>query len=353
MQTYDLQPFTFAVAAAGELKVSIPQTSVTLLDVNGGFFLSLSEDEEVLYATGSTIYGQATGLIIIRTGAEGETAGVAGLLTVGKSEGLDIPGIGSLFSISGSVTIAFNTTGQDQTFTVPQMFVPILPAGAPTTITVFGAQPGLDGQPAGNPAGPYLQATVQAQITIGGVLTMNGFIQITAGVFGSGANAVADLQLVGAVGTTIPFLGALSGEINLTVILGAHPGVVGRAELALGSNQIPGVQFQGQFLLEINTFGAQKSVHDVRHQPRPPTALAASCRAPTAPPGAPTGSSPTPRRSAPAPTSTSSWAATSSSAASSTSRARWPSPSPSAAATRASACWSTARSASARWDRSI
>ena len=260
VQTYDLQPFTFAVALAGELKVSIPQTSVTLLDVNGGFFLSLSEDEEVLYATGSTIYGQATGLIIIRTGAEGEHAGVAGLLTVGKSEGLDIPGIGSIFSISGSVTIAFNTTSQDQTFTIPQMFVPLLPVGAPTTITVFGSQPGLDGQPAGNPPGPYLQATVQAQITIGGILTMNGFIQITAGVFGSGANAVADLQLVGAVGTTIPFLGALSGEINFIVILGAHPGVVGRAELALGSNQIPGVSFQGQFLLEINTFGAQKSV---------------------------------------------------------------------------------------------
>ena len=37
VQTYDLQPFTFAVALAGELKVSIPQTSVTLLDVNGGF----------------------------------------------------------------------------------------------------------------------------------------------------------------------------------------------------------------------------------------------------------------------------------------------------------------------------
>ena len=153
VQTYDLQPFTFAIAAAGELKVSIPQTSVTLLDVNGGFFLSLSEDEEVLYATGSTIYGQATGLIIIRTGVEGENAGVAGLLTVGKSEGLDIPGIGSLFTISGSVTIAFNTTSQDQTFTIPQMFVPLLPVGAPTTITVFGAQPGLDGQPAGNPPG--------------------------------------------------------------------------------------------------------------------------------------------------------------------------------------------------------
>ena len=85
---------------------------------------------ETIYVTGSTVYGQATGLIIVRTGHDGENPGVAGLLTVGKSEGLDIPGIGSLFSISGSVTIMLNTTEQAQTFVIPQMFIPLLPAGA-------------------------------------------------------------------------------------------------------------------------------------------------------------------------------------------------------------------------------
>ena len=140
------------------------------------------------------------------------------------------------------------------------MFVPILPAGAPTTITIYGAQPGLDGQPqTGSPPGVYLQATVQAQITIGGVLTLNGFIQITAGEYtpaGTNQTPVADLVLVGAVGTTIPFLGALSGEIDLTVSSARIPGVVGQAMLALALQPDPRHhRSTAQFLLEINTFG--------------------------------------------------------------------------------------------------
>src|SRR5205085_1554112 len=70
----------------------------------------------------------------------------------------------------------------------------------------------------------------------------------------------ARLQVTGAVGTTIPYLGALSGQINLTLFLGPHPGAVGRIFLTLQSNQIPGVQLQGDFLLELNTFATAQQI---------------------------------------------------------------------------------------------
>ncbi|MDF2435266.1 MAG: mucin9, partial [Mucilaginibacter sp.] len=206
VQNYDLQPFTFAVAAAGKLTLGVPGLP-PLMSVNGGFYIALSLTKETIYVTGSTMYGQATGLIIVRTGLDSTpqnpvTPGVAGLLTVGKSDALAIPGVGNLFSVSGSVSIMFNTTMQDQSFVVPQMFLPLLPAGAPTTITVYGATPGPSGVPVANttPAA-YLVATIQAQLTIGGVLTLNGFIQLSVGVT-SGLDT--QFTITGEVGTTIP-----------------------------------------------------------------------------------------------------------------------------------------------------
>src|SRR5439155_3633787 len=72
----------------------------------------------------------------------------------------------------------------------------------------------------------------------------------------------------GAVGTTIPFLGSLTGIINLAVYAGAKNGVVGRVQLTLGSNQIPGVVFNGQFLLEINTFTQSQTIQTFGVQTR-------------------------------------------------------------------------------------
>jgi hypothetical protein len=62
---------------------------------------------------------------------------------------------------------------------------------------------------------------------------------------------------------TVPLLGSLTGTINLAVFVGTTPattGVVGRVHLTLGSNTIPGLRFNGQFLLEINTFSTAQTV---------------------------------------------------------------------------------------------
>ena len=107
-----------------------------------------------------------------------------------------------------------------------------------------------------SPGEVYLSVTINAQITIGGALTLNGFVQVQAA---AGSNGLR-LQITGAVGTTIPFLGALSGQLSFTVFLGPNPGVVGRVFLSLDSSQIPGVQLSGEFLLELNTFATAQEI---------------------------------------------------------------------------------------------
>jgi len=62
------------------------------------------------------------------------------------------------------------------------------------------------------------------------------------------------------ISTTIPFLGSLSGQVELTVFIGAQTGVVGRIFLTLNASQIPGVTLAGDFLLEINSFGSAQTI---------------------------------------------------------------------------------------------
>src|SRR5262249_9365225 len=109
------------------------------------------------------------------------------------------------------------------------------------------------------PAAVYVVATVQADLKIASVLHLVGFLQISVD-----ANATQGRRIVtGAVSANIGFLGTLTGTLNLVVSVGTEPGqtgVVGRVFLALNVNKIPGVQLDGQFLLEINTFSTTQTV---------------------------------------------------------------------------------------------
>ena len=134
------------------------------------------------------VYGEATGLLVVATGFNEDGSfngniltGVAGLIQVNSSAGIGIPGVGDIFSVSGSVSVMFNTTLQDQVFNIPDAFLPLLQDGDPTSIVIYGSAPGLDGMR--NPNAPasgevYITATIQAEITIAGALTLTGFIQI-------------------------------------------------------------------------------------------------------------------------------------------------------------------------------
>ena len=170
--------------------------------------------------------------------------------------------MGSLFSASGSVYVMFNTTLADQTFTVPSAFLPLLEPGHvaghphPEVRTGHRRQARLPTRP--RAAASTSSRRIQAELTIGGLLTFTGFIGIKATYDQSGQ---AYFELTGMVGTNIPLLGSMSGAINLTVYVGAKTGVVGRIQLTRAASAIPGLSLNGQFLFEINTFSSVQTVN--------------------------------------------------------------------------------------------
>ena len=266
VREFTLGPRSFSIELVGQARIRPPGTTTDLVRLNGGFYLSIdasSTPKFQLFATAELsfgvgdaqlTYGRATGLILIGTD------GLAGYLSVSAGGGIGLPNVGTLFSVTGSVTVMFNTTLHDKVFTVPDSFLPLLQPTDPRTISIFKSAPGLSGQ--ANPAGPpggeiYVKAIIQAQLTIGGVLNLNGFLAITAAVDTTGT---AYFKVDGAVGANVPFLGSLTGALNLAVYVGvpgvpgARTGVVGRFQLTRSSSAIPGITLNGQFLLEINTF---------------------------------------------------------------------------------------------------
>ncbi|HWG93174.1 MAG TPA: VCBS repeat-containing protein, partial [Mycobacteriales bacterium] len=270
-RTFVLAPGSFVLELTGSAVVRESRTSTTdLVRLQGGFVLrivtsgpdprfELFVTAEVSFGSGASqiTYGAATGLLVV------SPKGVAGSLRVTAGGGLGLPDLGTLFRATGTVTLMFNTTREDITFVLPESFLPLLRPGDPRVVEIYGSAPGLDG--GRNPSAPatgevYVRATVEVRITVGGVVDLTGFIGITAAVDPARG---AYLRVDGAVGATVPLLGSLTGTLNLAVFVGATPattGVVGRVHLTLGSNTIPGLRFNGQFLLEINTFASAQTV---------------------------------------------------------------------------------------------
>ncbi|HEX5858381.1 MAG TPA: hypothetical protein VFY91_09765, partial [Microbacterium sp.] len=272
-ETFVLQPFSFGFQILGQVVVAPGGNE--LMRVQGGLYLNISADGPTpsmqLFLTGrlsfgsgsaQLVYGSVTGVLMIstvRNAATGEIPGVSGSIRVSTGAGIGLPNIGSLFSASGSVYVLFNTTLADQTFTVPNAFLPLLEPGMSPVIIIPKAPPGMDGQPDPAATGPsiYIVATIQAELVIGGVITMTGFLKIVAAVDPAGSGF---LKVTGIMGTTVPLLGAMTAALNLEVYVGAQAGVVGRISLTRASNVVPGLSLNGQFLLEINTFNTVRTV---------------------------------------------------------------------------------------------
>jgi len=243
--------------------------NVDLFKMNGGFYLKIDPQRLEIFAMAELslgagpaqiTYGEAKGLIMIVTGLKsGDNPGVAGVLNVGSSADIGFPGGIDLIKATGRISVMFNTTLQHQVFDIPESFLPLLDPEDPTTLEIYAASPGLDGLPPEDAAPEiYVVATVFANIEIGGVITLTGYLQFKAAVrpdFNNPSETLAYMQVTGAVSTEIAFLGALSGTLNLNIYLGAANGIVGAVYLRLVSSTIPGVDLEGTFMLEINTFG--------------------------------------------------------------------------------------------------
>ena len=150
---------------------------------------------------------------------------------------------------------------------LPDSFKPLLTEGDPGAITIPAFAPGLDGKP--NPNAPsvggeiYIKAIVDAQIIIGPV-KMIGFISITAAVAPGNGGSVgprAYLKIDGAVGVDIPLIGSYTGVLNLGLLCRRRrPGWSGGSPSRAPATSSPGVSLDGQFLLEINTFGTTQKI---------------------------------------------------------------------------------------------
>nr|NLI49987.1 calcium-binding protein [Propionibacterium sp.] len=266
VKTFTLNGGSFGLQLVGQLIVSVPTTTIELFRIQGGLYLNIQTQPSFLlrmYLTGemtfgsgnaSLTYGAVTGLLVVS--GEPGYFGVAGTITVASGAGIGLPAATG-FQANGSVNITFNTTLKDQVFRIPTDFLPLLRPGDPTEIVISKAAPGLDGQPRPSaPAEVYAAVTVQAHLVIGGFVTLDGYIRITAAGSGSGAYLAVD----GAVGGRIALLGAVSGQLHLKAGFNPVPYVLGRIQLNLTANEIPGVRFLGEFRLDLNTTSDPQAV---------------------------------------------------------------------------------------------
>ncbi len=258
-RTYELGPYMFAVEIAGML--AIRPAGVNIFEMSGGFYLKIGVEGFEIFAMAELsffgiTYSEVTGLLIVSTGVGGGIPGVAGHFSI--SAGVSLADLGlpdideSLFSISGKISVVFNTTLVDQTFDVPDSFLPMLDEGDPTHIVISKSTPLADGSFNPNASAEiYIKAVVEAEVLLFNVIRLTGYLGISAGAGQEGVSFIIE----GAVSCEIDFLGALSGTLFFEVFIGAEPGIVGRVQLVLASEGIlPGIDLHGEFILEFSTY---------------------------------------------------------------------------------------------------
>ena len=279
-RTYNLAPQSFEIEVIGSMTIYDPSTlndahPSEWVHIDGGFQLKITSTETTFFFTAGgsitplAISGRMTGLLILQY--QGQTAqgipGIAGTFTVdigagvppGASSGTGLGSISNIFSFRGSVRVTLNTTLENQVFVVPPEFIAVLPSGFAATITIPQSAPEIDGSTSSNlnARGAYLQAVVTGTITLGNVIDLTGAVAITYQV-----GTPSFVRIQGAVQTTIQFLGALSGSIDLGFYSSFptdptnafDPGIIGRVSLSRDADLIPGVSIGGAFVLEVNLF---------------------------------------------------------------------------------------------------
>ena len=297
-RTYNLAPKSLAIEILGLAQMANPSDATDVwFDLRGAFFIRITNErfEMFLTATGTIkggFSGQLTGLLIAgtyHTGAPSpgglDVPFIAGMLNAtldlgsatppanpdvdagsgASGHGFDFSTIVNFFEFHGSAKVMFNSSGRDQPFEIPQEILNLMPAGTPSTLTIFGAPPNdsLTAPATGATRVSTSPSRFPARSSSSSrhpVLTMTGTIGFTFGT--------TLVQIKGAVSATIPYIGGVSGSIDFAFFSDylvpracrtraptSDLGSSGRATLAIGSGgAIPGVKLAGQFLLEITTF---------------------------------------------------------------------------------------------------
>ena len=281
-QTFVLEPEMFAIELVGSIKIkengSSDPSADDWVDLFGGFYLKITPQRFELLVISAVrinplgISGTAIGLVIIDASLEGPgIPGIALMLSVqlsvgappesGDDDSASVSNLDGIFRLEGQVVVTLNTTLREQTLNVPTSFDDLMPADIPRVFTIHDSAPNPDGSDAGGTPAIYVAASIQGSITLFDTLTMSGFIGFTASVDITGNVFV---RITAAVSTSIDFLGAMSGSLDLlfyTNLNGMGPGIIGRVQLALAdAGNIPGVEIEGQFLVEINSYLSDQTI---------------------------------------------------------------------------------------------
>ncbi len=241
------------VHAAGNLTFGVGTNGFILN--NGNFYLAVSSNGLAVSAS-ATLAIEVGGEQIFSLAASGgmliSSSGFAASLTVtsGANTSLNDPTSLSFYSFTGTFTLQVNTTGVQQTIGIGSSAV-VIPAG-----------PGTNGIP----VGPYFQ------LIINGTLSLGSSTVTDTGMFVTGQFYL----VINSAGLTVTVNGVLNAEVagstlltmNATGVLilstsQPNPGLAGELTITLSSGSPlsgAGFNFNGSFVLEINTTEAQQTV---------------------------------------------------------------------------------------------
>jgi len=230
--------------------VSLPAAAG--LSLSGAFSIAASPAGLQVFATASFTFGPSiaaftfstVGVLIIN----GD--GVAGDLDVTMAVGSSLSSVMTAANVSAR--IIFNTTGADQSVSIPAAFLPLLsqqiknrlvPDGSGLMMyVVSGSAPMLDGSTAS--PGSYIVVRFDATLTLGGFWSLAGHFRLAAGAdfFELDASASLSLGFLGSVTT--------SGFVSIT-----SAGIAGKLSVS-GSMQTVGFRLSAAAFFEINTTGS-------------------------------------------------------------------------------------------------
>ncbi|MBU6398761.1 MAG: hypothetical protein KGS61_00450, partial [Verrucomicrobia bacterium] len=261
-QSVTLKPYDFSlfINAAG----SFQQAGIVLFYASATLSIDINANGLQMFFQGTIDLGppqarllefQANGLLVINA------SGLAAELNLTINDNISVPGM----SINGHFTLVMNTTGQDVTYTIPDV-TPAIPTmlgfdgnsietvvNGQRTITVPGAAPAFGGLAAGSP-GFYVLIEGSGSIGLG-IPTQPPLISLT-GAFGIEITTTGfSLEFV--MQLNLDPLGSLNASGSLTI---TSAGLFGTLDVTLGGAGTSTFSFSGKLALEINTTATTQSV---------------------------------------------------------------------------------------------
>ncbi len=247
--TVDLPAGPYAYLAVSGA-VSLPAAAG--LSLSGVFSISASPAGLEIFADASLAFGpsiaafnfHALGVLII------SGSGVAGDFDVSMSVGSSLSSVMTAANVSARVI--FNTTGADQSVTIPAAFLPLLSQQTKNRLVdngsglkmyvVSGGAPLVDGTTAS--PGTYIVARFDATLTLGGFWSLAGHFRLAAGpgFFELSASASLNLGFLGSLNAT--------GFVQIT-----SAGIAGRFSVS-GTMQTTGFSLTAAAFFEVNTTGS-------------------------------------------------------------------------------------------------